>query len=398
MTKEKTNRKNLTTAILSLSLLTVMAGAAVAPALNAVQDYFKDESQTLVQMVISVPALFIVLMSFVFPKLCRRFRSRNLLMVGLLLYVVGGSIAGIFSNIYLVLLFRSLVGIGVGIIMPMSTGLLSFYYTKDKQDRLMGYSSAMNQMGGVIATLAAGMLASVSWRLSFLVYLMGLVSVALCMRYLPNEHISIGTGTEEKIQKQDKKEKPVFFTYYKFAIVMFIFMFTFFIYPAEFAMITSEDGIISQNFIAMIMAGMDLVAFAGGLSFVRIRNLMGAYTGLAAPLMFAVGYGILWMTAEWPGVIAGSALVGFANGLGIPFIISTASKKAGRSAAATVMPMLSMALYLAQFTAPIILSAISSAAGALYTSHLPYLVAGISALILASCSLSLKKEAEHSAE
>ena len=54
------------------------------------------------------------------------------MLAGLILYVVGGCAAGVFSNIYLVLVFRVLVGVGVGIIMPMSTGLLSFYYTRDK--------------------------------------------------------------------------------------------------------------------------------------------------------------------------------------------------------------------------------------------------------------------------
>ena len=49
-------------------------------------------------------------------------------------------------------------------------------------------------------------------------------------------------------------------------------MFTFFIYPAEFAIETSKDGIISQHYIAVIMAGMDLIAFFGGLSYVHKKT------------------------------------------------------------------------------------------------------------------------------
>lgn len=44
-------------------------------------------------------------------------------------------------------------------------------------------------------------------------------------------------------------------------------MFTFFVYPAEFAIETAREGVIPQHFIAVIMAGMDLIAFLGGLSF-----------------------------------------------------------------------------------------------------------------------------------
>lgn len=381
MVNKENRRRTLTITILSLSLLTVMAGAAVAPALNTIKAYFSEANPTLTQMIISIPALFIVIMSPIFPKLCARFKSKPLLLAGLLLYVVGGCIAGLFSNIYLVLIFRSFVGIGVGIIMPLSTGLISFYYTRDKQDRLMGYSSAMNQMGGVVATLAAGLLASVSWRLSFLVYLMGLISIALTLRFLPNEKI----GLEAK-----KKEKGVFTAYYPYIIAMFLLMFTFFIYPAEFAIETSKEGVIPQNFIAAIMAGMDFIAFLGGLSFVHIKKHFGSATKLVAPALFALGYLALWIIGDWAGTIIGSVLIGFANGAGIPFIISTASQKAGKAAAVTVMPMLSMALYLAQFTTPLILSAIIGIIGTSSLPHVPYAIAFFAAVIFAIWSGFLK--------
>jgi hypothetical protein len=35
--------------------------------------------------------------------------------------------------------------------MPLSTGLLAFYFPPEEQARLMGLSAAMNQMGGVVA-------------------------------------------------------------------------------------------------------------------------------------------------------------------------------------------------------------------------------------------------------
>lgn len=372
MHKKKGKRHNLTMAILSLSLLTVMAGAAVAPALKVIQDYFCDVNQALVQMVISIPALFIFLTNMVFPKLCKCFRTKELTLAGLLIYVIGGCAAGLFDSIWVVLFFRALVGVGVGIIMPMSTGLISFYYTRDKQDRLMGYSSAMNQMGGVIATLISGILAGFSWRASFLVYLMGLFCIVLCMVFLPNEKISSQSG---------KKEKGVFKKYYAFIIAMFLLMFTFFIYPSTFAIETAKEGIIPMQYIAIIMAAMDLVAFLGGLAFAQVKKHMGARTKYVAPILFLGGYLSLLLIGGWPGAIMGSSLIGFANGLGIPFIMSTAGQSAGRSAATTVMPMLSMALYMAQFTTPIILSVIGNA---------PYLIATCSAVLFVIWSCLIK--------
>ena len=393
-------RKKLATAILSLSLLTVMAGAAVAPALGIIKEHFAGVNQLLVQMIISTPALFIVLTSLVFPKLSVKFRARDLLMFGLFLYTIGGAIAGIIDNIYCVLFFRALVGIGVGIIMPLSTGLLTFYFTKDKQDRLMGYSSAMNQMGGAVATLLSGLLAAVSWRLSFLVYLMGIISVVLCLLFLPNERIAssdppasvndIEAAETDAAKKQ--KKNSVLVEYRSFVVAMLLLMISFFVFPCDFAMETAKEGIIPQHYISVIMAGMDIVAFLGGLSFVHIKKAAGSNTRLVAPLMFAAGYAFLAFVGGWTGALVGSIFIGFANGLGIPFIISTASKKAGKAAALTVMPLLSASLYLAQFITPLILSAAQSAFSGLGAAHLPYCVAFASSLLFAVWSLLTLRE------
>ena len=101
------NQKTLTVSILSLSLLTVMAGAAVAPALGVIREYFADRDQLFVQMIISMPALFIVLTNLFFGRLAKKFGARTLVIAGLMLYTVGGCAAGLFDSIGLVLAMRA---------------------------------------------------------------------------------------------------------------------------------------------------------------------------------------------------------------------------------------------------------------------------------------------------
>ena len=371
----QTHGKSLTVSILSLSLLTVMAGAAMAPALGVIQAHFSDCEQLFVQMIISVPALFIVLTSFIFPKLCKRFSAKTLVLIGLVLYTVGGCIAGVFDNIFLVLIMRALVGVGVGIIMPLSTGLLSFYFRPEQQAELMGYSSAMNQMGGVVATLLSGLLANISWRASFLVYLMGLISIVLCLICLPNDRI-----TQEATAEEHAKSTGVFRDSFVYILAMFLLMSTFFIYPANFALETVAEGVIPQHYIAVIMASMDFIAFLGGLLFVRVRMLLGGKTRFLAPVLFLIGYLLLAVLGGWVGTLVGSVFIGFANGAGIPYIISEASMKAGRAAATTVMPLISAALYLAQFLSPVLMSVVTAVFGGIIP-HLPYVFATVLALL-----------------
>ena len=196
MRNREVKMKPLAASILSLSLLTVMAGAAVAPALEVIRRHFSDASQLEVQLVVCMPALFIVITNMFFGRLASRFGARTLTMAGLALYTVGGAAAGLFNSIWAVLVMRALVGVGVGIIMPLSTGLLTYYFAPEKREGLMGLSSAANQLGGVVATLLAGVLANISWRMSFLVYLMGLISIVLCLIFMPNDRIRSGESAD----------------------------------------------------------------------------------------------------------------------------------------------------------------------------------------------------------
>ena len=369
--------------ILSLSLLTVMAGAAVAPALGVIAEAFPNAPQMVIQLIISMPALFIFLTNMIFPRLSARFGSRTLVLAGLLLYTVGGIAAGLFNNIWLLLAMRALVGVGVGIIMPLSTGLLAYYYPPEAQSKLSGYASAMNQLGGVIATLLAGVLAGISWKASFLVYLLGLVSIILCALFLPNARLGKAEASAEKVRLSSS-----FKTYYPYVIAMFLLMSCFFLYPANYALETAQfDPMIPQDLIAPIMAFTDVVAALGGFLFFTIMKTFRGWTKYVSPLLFLAGYIALFF-GGWVGTLAGSALVGFANGAGVPFIISQGSMKAGKTAAATVMPLVSAALYLSQFVSPFLMSAANLVLGDF--RHPAYLFGMILSLLLLGWNTGIK--------
>lgn len=375
--------KPLAASILSLSLLTVMAGAAVAPALEVIRAHFSDASRTSVQLIVSMPAVFIVITNLCFNRLAEKFGSKTLVMTGLVLYTAGGCCAGLFDSIGLVLLMRALVGVGVGMIMPLSTGLLTYYFPPEKREGLLGLASAANQLGGVIATLLAGLLAGISWRLSFMVYLMGLISIVLCLIFLPNDRIG-GAA-----QPDEAPRGGVFRRNLTHIAAMFLLMSAFFVYPANFAIVTAAEGDIPMQLCAPVMAGLDLVAFLGGLLFVWVKRVSGRFAALVAPLMFLAGYCLLAFVGGTAGTLAGSALIGFANGVGIPYIISTASANEGRRAATTVMPLLSASMYLAQFVSPFLLSAVAAFAGG--AARLPYYLAVTLSALLCLISLPTRR-------
>ena len=369
-------KKRLLYTILSISLLTVMAGAAIAPALGVISSHFEGRTPLLIQLIVSLPALFIILTNLLFPWLCRLMKTRTLALTGLALYVLSGAGAFFVDNIWLLLALRALMGVSVGMIMPLSTGLLAYYFPPEEQAGLMGLSAAMNQMGGVVATFLAGILAGISWNYAFLVYLLGLIAVILVALFLPNERLSGRGGVSLSLLRR----------FHPSVMGMFLVMVLFFIYPTNFALTAS--GSLSEIGVTLTMVGLDVVAFLVGLLFGALMKRFAAQMKYVAPLGFAAGYLCLAIGGSLVWLLFGSAFIGIANGIGVPYLNTIGSVKAGKEAATTVMPLLSAALYLGQFLSPLIVSPVASS-----TATSPYSVGvGIAVLYLLQAILTRKKQ------
>ena len=352
MTSKVEVTKQVTATILSMSLLTVMAGAAIAPALGIIKEHFASSPAILVQLIVSIPALLIIVTSLFFRVISTRLKTRAIAIIGLVLYVVAGAGCFFVKDIYVLLAMRALLGVSVGLIMPLSTGLLAYYFPPSELARLMGLSAAMNQMGGVVATLLAGLLAVVEWNYAFLVYILGLIALVMVLAWLPNEQLS-------SHDKQGNAFEPRhLLKFHPSVIGMLLLMMIFFIFPTNFAIITSEQTSFSNHVITIIMVGLDMVAFFVGLGFGRLMKAFRTVIKYFAPIGFILGYG-LYLLGDVASIIAGSALIGIATGVGVPYLNTIASIKGGKNSTTTVMPLLSAALYLGQFISPIIVMPLS---------------------------------------
>lgn len=348
----KVNKK-LTGTILSMSLLTVMAGAAIAPALGVIRAHFATSPALLVQFIVSIPALFIIITNLFFLNISRHFGTRSIALAGLVLYVVAGAGCFLADDIYVLLTLRAFLGVSVGLIMPLSTGLLAYYYPPEQQAQLMGLSAAMNQMGGVVATLLAGLLSAISWRWAFLVYLMGLLAIVMVAGYLPDEHL--GSANKRGIPFQPRQ----LLKFHPSVNGMLLLMMIFFIYPTNFAITAEEQAGLSLEATTLLMVGLDLVAFFVGLIFGRLMEVFREPIKYFAPIFFLIGYALFATAHSIVPLLVGALFTGMANGVGVPYLNTIASIKGGRNSATTVMPLLSASLYLGQFLSPIIVTPLS---------------------------------------
>ena len=337
--------------ILSLSVATVMAGVAVGPALGVIGKYFSGTDPLLIKFIITLPSLCIILTSFVFDAVAKRLSSRGIAVTGMVLYIVGGIGAAFADSIYVLLGFRVVLGIGVGLIMPLSTGLLGYYFDRSEQSKLMGYSVAMNNLGGVIATVLSGILAAIRWQYTFATYLLGFIVLVLVMLFLPGAELSrkgkaLGMDTLRVIAP--------------YAGAMFLTMAAFYIVPSSFSMIASAAKLASTSAVGWIMAVQNFVAFVSGLCLSRIIRKTGKAVQFLMSGAMTLGFLGLSFTGSMLLTILGLIAVGFSMGTVVPILNAQIALRVDRDRITSAMAVMSAMLYLGQFLSPILIGGIQS--------------------------------------
>ncbi|HTY45168.1 MAG TPA: MFS transporter [Patescibacteria group bacterium] len=160
---------SLRLSVISISFLTVMAPAAIAPALAKISQAFPTADPALITLVLTLPSLLIAPVSLLCGWLTRRMRKKPILLTGLAIYLLAG-VSGAFSRtIYELLCIRMLLGIGAGLIVPFSTELIADS-SEEERRKLTGLSGPISYLGGAAFLLLSGWLACISWRHAFAVY------------------------------------------------------------------------------------------------------------------------------------------------------------------------------------------------------------------------------------
>src|SRR5690625_1568771 len=87
--------------IISISMATVMAGAAISPALGLIAKAFPDANPTMIKLILTAPSLMIIPFSFLSSYLTSKLTKRTIIMLGLIIYLIGGVGAQFSSTIEL---------------------------------------------------------------------------------------------------------------------------------------------------------------------------------------------------------------------------------------------------------------------------------------------------------
>lgn len=172
-------------AIWSISAITSLPGLAVSPILGDLDKIFPHVSDLEIQMLTSLPSLLIIPFVLLSGKLSESKDKTTILIIGLAIFLASG-ILYFFANSMLELIFIScLLGVGAGMVIPLSTGLIADFFVGEYRTKQLGLSSSITNLTLVLATFLTGWLANYNWHYPFVVYLIPAFAILLSY-YLRN--------------------------------------------------------------------------------------------------------------------------------------------------------------------------------------------------------------------
>ena len=344
--------------IWSISALTSLPGLAVSPILGELSTIFPHATELDIQMLTSLPSLLIIPFVLLAGKLAEKRDFIRLLRVGLWLFAASGVLYLFSSKMWQLMAVSALLGIGAGLIIPLSTGLISRYFTGEYRVKQFGYSPAITNMTLVVATAVTGYLAEVHWRLPFVVYLLPLISLVLSA-YLKKNTVSV-TVKQASAVIPSMQSAPVISGKYGIHIrhliqlMLFYGVVTYVVLAVTFNLpFLMEAHHFSSGNSGLMISLFFLAIMAPGFMLDNIVKLLGNKTKLYSLLAVAVGLLLIWISpTEWL-IVPGCILVGLGYGIIQPLIydktVDTAIPQKTTLALAFVMVMNYLAILLSPF-------------------------------------------------
>ncbi len=370
-------------AIMSISAIVSLPGLAVSPILSDLDTIFPDASRLEVEMLESLPSLMIIPFMLLAGRWSVRISKIRLLVIGTAIFFISGVWCIISQTLVELIVASSLIGVGAGIIIPLSTGIIVDYFTGNQRVRMLGISSAVNNLTLVLATLVVGYLADIEWHLAFVVYLLPVVTLLLIFalrRTAPTPEPNDGA---QHRQTELNSGVIVGLMLFYFAITYCSLVVTFntsYIVADEHFDAHLSDSVIAIFFLAIMAPGFVLNAI--------IRRL-GRWVNMYSLLIMGVGLAVMSLRHATPlSLCVGALLAGAGYGVMQPIIYDKAATNAPPHLATLALAIVMAINYLAILLAPFIIEAL----GELFSDSTPtfaFLTNALMTLLLAFAAVLL---------
>ncbi|HUG30174.1 MAG TPA: MDR family MFS transporter [Candidatus Limnocylindria bacterium] len=123
-----------------------------------------------------------------YGKLSDLYGRRPLLMIGIGIFLLGSALSGLSQDIYQLIAFRGLQGIGAGALFPISLAVIGDLYSPAERGKYQGLFGAVFGLSAIVGPLVGGWITeNISWHWIFYINLpVGAIALFTIWRLLPN--------------------------------------------------------------------------------------------------------------------------------------------------------------------------------------------------------------------
>lgn len=348
--------RNIT--ILLGSTLTVMAGAVVTPALPEIGLAFSgtQNAEFLVKLVLTLPALFIVLGAPFAGYALDRWGRKPVVLISLLLYGLSGTSGFFLDSLYSILISRALLGLAVAGVMSGFTTLITDYFSGPQLNRFMGIQGAFMGLGGMVFVLLAGYLADISWNYPFLVYLLSFIVLPGAIFTIDEPKRDIGEG-ETKESPPVKILAPIY-------IAAFFGMFIFFVFPVQLPFYLVGNVGVTSTQVGMALSIQTASSVIIALFYQKIKERMSFRNIFAfIVLMLGIAHLVVSSTVSYEIILVGLFIGGLGLGILPPNVQVWVASSVPTSTRGRSIGGLTTFLFLGQFFTPILTEPLVNSVG-----------------------------------
>ncbi len=382
--KQLTNEQRTIVSVIALSTLT-MAMSATTPALADIAAAFPQAKQTSVAMLATIPSLFSVPCALVTGRLLgRRIRYRTMAMVAILFILTGGLLPLVLKSFGLIIAARAMMGMGLGILNPITPSVTMLELTKDRAQRQMGVNGATANTAAVVYQLIGGFACVISWRYSFLAYLLVIPVLPIVMIYLREPKISQqSTAQSASDQSIGSAVRTFGKPFWGWFVLQFFFIVLFYAYITNISSIIAHNHYGAASTSALVLAVFGIGGVIGGHTMSRAITKIEKGIFILAGIICFVGKITLVAGDSLLMVYLGSLIYGLGYGMMLPAIPLFAGMSVAPEQRAFALSVNMIGTGLGTFLSAYIFAGIAAAIGTSW-DRFPILASSVGYLVIAA--------------
>ncbi len=359
--KTKTGRGTISLftllAVWSVSAVTSLPGLAISPILGKLDTIFPKVSHIEIDGLTSLPSLLIIPFMLLSGKMEDKVGKNNLVVIGLVIYLLSAILYFFAESIMSLILIGCLLGVGAGIVIPLSTSLIATIFKGKYRVSQLGISSSITNISLVIATFIAGWLAKVDWHLPFAVYLLPVISLLLILKAESNGELGKAIQLGEVPAESTKVEEPAIKgikpkNIFLLACIYFFitYMVLTVVFNLPYLMQTEKMGsTVSGTMISILF----LAIMLPGLFLNKIIKALKNNTNLISSVLIFFGLIVIYVSTNVFLIAVGCILAGLGYGVMQPIIYEKASDISTHKTITLILGIVMSMNYLAILLFPI---------------------------------------------